>query len=99
MSRLRLPGSLDETVLPFGLHKARAQKAITFIDQEGRKPDVTTVNPVDPLCSRGAKSRCVGQMKGVPLYYDNGHFNGTGANMVAGQILSVLDSQARDGAY
>ncbi|CAL4867179.1 hypothetical protein MMA231_01431 [Asticcacaulis sp. MM231] len=96
-SRLRFSQSLDETAVPFGLHKARAQKAIAFIDQEGRKPYVTTVNPVDPLCSRGAKSHCVGQINGVPLYYDQGHLNGTGANMVAGQIFSILDSQARDG--
>jgi peptidoglycan/LPS O-acetylase OafA/YrhL len=75
-------------------HEARTEAVTPFLDQEARQPNVVTLDPADILCGAGRNALCPAQSGGVPLYFDQGHLNGYGADPVAARLVEVLDGLA-----
>jgi len=72
-------------------HEDRSASAKTFLDSQAEKPGVTTVDPVELFCSGNEGSLCPAEQNGQPLYFDQIHLNGFGADGLAAVVLARLD--------
>lgn len=70
-------------------HQVRISRA--FIASQARKRNVYTIDPSAALCRANGGSLCVADRKERPLYFDNNHLNGTGADPFAQDLLHLLD--------
>lgn len=52
---------------------------------------LTKVRPEEILCDTYVKGRCVAQINGVPLYYDDDHLSGAGVRLLLERIAPYLD--------
>lgn len=74
------------------IHDSRTASATAFLDSQVNKPGVSMVDPAELLCTGDDGSFCRAELNGLPLYFDNGHLNGFGADGVAAAVLARLDT-------
>lgn len=79
---------------PRALHDARAAAADAFLAREAKLPGVYLVDPATSLCTTGPTGFCHAEAGGMPLYFDDNHVNGAGADRVARAVLPLLDRVA-----
>ncbi|HEX4271098.1 MAG TPA: SGNH hydrolase domain-containing protein, partial [Rhizomicrobium sp.] len=75
-------------------HDGRAATAAAFLAREAKLPGVFLVDPAASLCSTGPAGFCHAEAGGMPLYFDDNHVNGAGADPVAHAMLARLDRVA-----
>lgn len=77
--------------VPRAEHEARAAAADAFLAREAKRPGVFLVDPAASLCGTGPAGFCHAEAGGMPLYFDDNHMNGAGADPVARAMLARLD--------
>jgi len=82
-----LAADLSTSYLQFRTRNARAYQAL---DAAGRGPRLVRVTPADILCNTYVPNRCLAELKGVPLYFDDDHLSNAGARLLVGAILPGL---------
>ncbi|GGZ42507.1 acyltransferase [Asticcacaulis endophyticus] len=70
-------------------HLKRTQVARNLLDRQSAKAGVMYYDPAHALCSVTA-SGCASEKGGKPLYYDNLHLNGYGADFLSSDIVRML---------
>jgi peptidoglycan/LPS O-acetylase OafA/YrhL len=75
----------------YALYKARNKKAIDALDAIGNHENLTRIYPDRILCNTFQKERCVAQLNGVPLYYDNNHLSNFGAAFIVSEIIKNIN--------
>jgi len=75
----------------YGAFKARNQEAIDTLDSIGEDKNLIRIRPDQILCNTYIKDRCVVQLNGVPLYYDNNHLSNAGARLLADEIVRHIE--------
>jgi peptidoglycan/LPS O-acetylase OafA/YrhL len=86
----------NESILPdhlstsFGVYKSRNNASIKLLDSIGDYPNLIRIRPEQYLCDTYVENRCITQLKGVPLYYDDDHLNTFGANLITQHIVKSL---------
>ena len=91
LMRLRNSQNLESVGVSLAAHEARSQSSRAFLDDQVTKRGVLKLDPASILCAGEPVGFCKGQLNGMPLYFDNGHINGHGADLIASRLLSILD--------
>jgi hypothetical protein len=68
--------------------KKRNAFVIAALDAAGT--DIVRVRPAEALCDTAVKDRCIAEIDGNPLYFDDNHLSNYGAEFVAKGILGNL---------
>ena len=90
-ARLRASLGVADVGVARGAHEARVRRSRNFLDGEAAKDGVWGLDPGAILCSTGRAGFCKAQEHGAPLYFNFGHINGRGADLVAPKLLDLLD--------
>ena len=72
------------------LYKTRNKEAIQLLDSIGTNQYLIRIYPDKILCDTYVKDRCVAQINGMPLYFDDDHLNTMGANLVVKEIMKHI---------
>ncbi|WAC48576.1 acyltransferase family protein [Asticcacaulis sp. SL142] len=70
-------------------HLKRTRVARGLLDRQVIKSGVTFYDPAQRLCSTSSEG-CASEKGGKPLYYDNLHLNGYGADFLSSDIVQML---------
>ncbi|NIR61760.1 MAG: hypothetical protein GWO02_20875 [Gammaproteobacteria bacterium] len=68
----------------------RNRHALEQLDGLGEHPNLIRVRPAEMLCDRPLAGRCVAEMDGRPLYYDDDHLNSLGAALLAEVVVEAM---------
>jgi hypothetical protein len=91
LARLLASRPLSDVGVDRATHEGRAWTSRAFLDSQASKPGVSTLDPAAVLCSTGPAGFCRAQLNGQPLYFNFGHINGHGADLVGARLLQTLD--------
>lgn len=69
----------------------RNQRTITVLDSIGTFPNLQRVRPDKIFCNTFLPDKCVFQLNGKPLYYDDNHLNNFGAKFVVDEIEKLMN--------
>ncbi len=72
------------------LYKTRNKEAIELLDSIGANQRLIRIYPDKILCDTYVKDRCVAQINGMPLYFNDDHLNTMGANLVVKEIMKHI---------
>lgn len=64
--------------------------AIGVLDSLVKEPGILAIKVSEILCDSYVADRCVAQINGVPLYFDDDHLSKEGAKLVVAEILGKL---------
>ena len=64
---------------------------IAVLDSVASQPGVVGFKPSDILCDTFVPHRCVAQINGTPLYFDDNHLSNEGGNLIMKQIIKNLE--------
>ena len=75
---------------PVAAYRARNAFAESVLD--GLVPDerLRVVRPSALLCDVQLRERCVAQLAGVPLYFDDNHLSNAGARLVVAAVMQAV---------
>ena len=73
----------------------RNKKAYDALDAIGHHQNLIRIKPENILCNTYVKERCIAQLNGVSLYYDNNHLSDAGALLIASQIIEAVQGPIR----
>jgi hypothetical protein len=68
----------------------RLRRATAALDAIADRPGLTRVKPEAVFCSTFVADRCVGQVDGTALYYDDDHYSNDGARLVVERIMQAM---------
>ncbi|RMD62603.1 MAG: acyltransferase [Alphaproteobacteria bacterium] len=71
----------------------RNRRAIAALDAVGEHPELVRIRPGNIFCDTFVKDRCVTEIEGVPLYFDDDHVSNVGARLVVDQIMRHMESR------
>jgi peptidoglycan/LPS O-acetylase OafA/YrhL len=72
------------------LFKSRNAESIELLDALG--PNIIRIKPEDHFCNQHIPGRCVTQINGQPLYYDDDHISNYGARLVINSIIEQREN-------
>jgi peptidoglycan/LPS O-acetylase OafA/YrhL len=72
-------------------YKTRNKLIDDILESLATSGHISPVVPSKILCDTFVKNRCVAQMSGTPLYYDDDHLANAGAKLIVAQIRHLLD--------
>jgi hypothetical protein len=72
----------------YSLFKSRNAAVYRIFDQI--KGDLTRIKVEEYFCDTYVSNRCVSQLNGVPLYYDDDHLSDFGTSFIIPKIVSSL---------
>lgn len=75
----------------YAAYKSRNKDAIRALDSIGEHKNLLRIKPDKILCDTFVKDRCVAQLNGVPLYYDDNHLSNAGARLVVDEIMKHIN--------
>ncbi len=76
--------------------KKRTHDTYTALDRIGEHPNLIRIRPDRILCDSYTKGRCISQLNGIPLYYDNNHLSTTGARLIVEEIVDdIVDANGK----
>ena len=73
------------------MYKDRNKDAIDALDAIGNHANLFRVLPNKILCDTYLKNRCVFELNGKPLYFDDNHLSNAGASLVNSEIIKYLN--------
>ena len=73
----------------------RNKKAYDALDAIGQHQNLIRIKPENILCNTYVKERCIAQLNGVSLYYDNNHLSDAGARLISSQIIEAVQGPIR----
>jgi len=79
---------LESLSTSYDLYGFRNRFILNLFDQYAA-PNLTKIKPADILCSDDS-GRCSGQVKAVPLYFDDDHLSDAGAKLVVDRVMDSL---------
>ena len=56
-------------------------------------PKLIRIRPEDVFCNTSVAGRCVAQLDGKPLYFDDHHLNNVGAGMLANEVVAAMNDR------
>jgi len=71
----------------------RAQNAYAQLDKIDDHPNLIRVRPEEIFCDSYVPGRCVTQLDGEPLYFDEDHLNSIGAGMLSETVVAQMDQR------
>ncbi len=74
----------------YALFKERNKDAIDALDAIGEHDNLIRVYPDKILCNTYLSNRCVFELNGKPLYFDDNHLSNAGASLVNSEIIKYL---------
>ncbi len=66
---------------------------VAVLDALARQYELLTIHPDEVFCDSFVENRCVVQLNGDPLYFDDDHLNSIGTTMLAEHIVGSLVKQ------
>jgi hypothetical protein len=72
--------------------KARNKFIHATLDRIPDSSNLSRVKPEEILCNTFVKDRCVAQVGGEPLYYDENHLSNKGARLVVDQVMQKISN-------
>ena len=81
-------GMLSTSFEIFKRRNALTYSALDAIEH----PNLIRVKPAEIFCDSYAKGRCLNQLNGVLLYYDDDHLSSAGAKLVVDHIVNAIHS-------
>lgn len=81
---------LQEISTSAATYRMRQAFAEAALDAAGPRDGLHVVRPAALLCDSRRKERCVAQIEGVPLYFDDNHLSNAGARLVVAEMMRVL---------
>jgi len=76
----------------YDVFKKRNKEIIEALDSIGENKNLVRIRPDKILCDSFVRERCVVQLNGVPLYYDDDHLSNVGAKLIADEILKAIET-------
>jgi hypothetical protein len=67
------------------------------LDAVGPHPRLRVVRPAGLLCNSFLPNRCLAQVDGEPLYFDDNHLSDAGSRLVVADVLRALGVSSADG--
>ncbi|ENO98912.1 acyltransferase family protein [Thauera phenylacetica] len=67
--------------------RERNKRTYRILDEIGEHEGLVRVRPAEFFCDTYVRERCVGNVSGLPLYYDDDHLSNFGAGFVVGEIM------------
>ena len=91
-THLLLDGTISERTasVSYSNFLERNKSAIDALDSIDDNERLIRVRPDKILCDTYVQSRCVAHLNGEALYFDNNHLSNRGAELVLGNIFSML---------
>ncbi|MES3023174.1 MAG: acyltransferase family protein [Pseudomonadota bacterium] len=84
-------GAVDGNVsTAFAAYKQRNRFVEAALNDAAGHANVRRIEPAQLLCDTYVKGRCVVQLNGIPLYYDDDHLSNAGSAMVVDEIVKHL---------
>lgn len=74
----------------FSRFQERNATAYAALDAIGDHENLVRVKPAELFCNSYITNRCIVEVDGKPLYYDNNHLNSIGSKLVADRIVKHL---------
>ncbi|MCE7999537.1 MAG: acyltransferase [Rhodobiaceae bacterium] len=71
----------------------RNERTVAALDDLTSQYGLLAIHPGKVFCDSFVKNRCVAQLNGDPLYFDDDHLNSVGSAMLAEHIVRVLFEQ------
>jgi hypothetical protein len=84
-----VPGDAALTT-SYARFRERARRSSEALDSVGEHPNLVRIRPDEVLCDTFVKDRCVAQLGGRSLYYDDDHYSNDGARLIVARILAGL---------
>ena len=75
---------------PAAAYRSRNAFAEAALDAVGPNARLHIVRPAKLLCDQQLPGRCVAQLAGVPLYFDDNHLSNAGARLVVAEVMELL---------
>jgi len=87
-------GRREPITTSYDVFKKRNGPTYTELDLLGESPKLLRVYPADLFCNSQVPDRCVAELDGRPLYFDDDHLNySVGAKMLAAQIVGAMKNR------
>ena len=77
----------------FDAFQKRNRAAYEQLDMISDQPALLRVYPAEIFCNIGAMERCMSELDGKPLYFDDDHFTSIGAEMMAQKIAGEMSKR------
>ena len=74
----------------FEVFRRRSGNARAQLDLLADNPNLLRVRPEELFCGTHIADRCLAQLDGKPLYFDDDHLSGIGSAMLAGKIVAAM---------
>jgi peptidoglycan/LPS O-acetylase OafA/YrhL len=74
----------------YEVFKERTRNAREQLDMVEEHPNLVRIIPDEIFCNTYAPGRCIAQINGQPLYYDDDHLNSIGAAMLSERIVEAI---------
>jgi peptidoglycan/LPS O-acetylase OafA/YrhL len=68
----------------------RNREAYTALDSIGENKNLIRVKPENIFCNTLIQNRCITNINGTPLYFDNNHLSNAGARLINAEIIKHL---------
>jgi hypothetical protein len=76
--------------ISYEVFKQRTRNAREQMDMMEDHPNLVRIRPDEVFCNTFVPERCVAQINGKPLYYDDDHLNSIGATMLSERIVETI---------
>ena len=68
----------------------RNSEIITIFNELGNRKNLSRVYPTKVLCDNYIKKRCLSEINGISLYYDDDHLSNEGAKLVVDEVMKFV---------
>ncbi len=71
----------------------RVATSYEFLDSLGENEALVRVKPESLFCNTHLEARCMAELEGELLYYDDSHLNSLGSKLLVSHILKRMDAR------
>jgi peptidoglycan/LPS O-acetylase OafA/YrhL len=97
LAKLYAHGLKPEVTTSYAVYLKRNQRVLQLLDSLGERANLIRIRPDVMLCNRSLAGRCVTELHGEILYFDDDHLSNSGAKQFTEQIAEqILAHQTRD---
>ena len=84
-------GARDTVTTSYDVFRQRHSYTYAAFDRLAESPNLLRVRPEEIFCNTVTLGRCVAELQGQPLYYDDSHLNeSAGAKLLVEQIIGAM---------
>lgn len=77
----------------YDVNKVRSKRAHAQLDLLEDHPNLVRIRPEELVCDTVLPGRCVAALDGIPIYYDDNHFNSIGMAMLSEKIVGAMNAK------